>query len=1018
MKHIRFFLRDRICLLLFLLSSQLVYGQYNNTFVVVKNTDPNPFLSLTDPQMVGTLQWAIKSANAASGSSQILFAIPGPSPQTINMVYNLPRIVKPVKLDAKTGNIGDYPIIINGGGNVYDGFEFWPGSSGSIVTGFFIREFSIAGVMAYGNNTPIKIDVLNNKFLNVAYYNQGATAAIRLEGTQNCVIKGNYIGTDNISSNIGNQLTDGISTFYYQNIRNIIGSTQPGEQNVISYCQIDGIAIANALYNKMSGNIFFGNVRNGIEMWYWLSGSPDPRNNLKPFPLIQAHTTGSAGTLSGTAAPNDIVEVFKSTGPQTAITYLKTVTADAAGKWTVTGISVSSGDKFVSTATDKPSEAGQNTSELSNVYTVPNCSVDASFTYSSNPRQGTPVQFTPNSIVSGYQYSWKFGDGGTSNQTSPTYTYASAGSYTVTLTVTGGGCSNTSTNGIRVGVNCPVADFEPSEYCNSMHFSWRTTGGGGYNGNTYSWAFGDGATSSQVEPDHVYAATGTYDVTLTVRYSDCAPSVIVKPVYFIKAGSFSYTPPSPVLTGTTVNFSTPDASLGGTYAWSFGDVGTATGSAPTHVYTVPGTYTITYTVSFYRHVSAPCVYTSTQSIVVQSNDVTIPIPNCCQFTGLNKSGAFYMDEDRGTLVYKQTPSSTSTLTFPCFSGNGLDKVVSANATVFADNWVEGNTADPYPFESGEKGKWRPKEQYVYREVLNQQGENKNYTEGKFALAMFNWTQTTANSPQKWVKTTTTNKFSRNAQPLEDQNIINIRSTAKYGYNNTLSVLVAQNAADHTVAFEGFESVYGSGGAQTLEDNLPYTPSTGTVVFKDILSTPTYKVHTGSGSVKMIQNKYFLVGKINAANLALTGQQSVVVRVWLSNDKNIPSLDGKVSVAQSSSTYGTNAFPMNKISDAGDWSLYEAIISKNIPVTGDISYSIAVNEQNVFMDDARIQPIQSEMVCYVYDKVQRLVAVMDDQHYAMIYEYNAEGILIRKLKETTEGIKTISETQYNTKGVNR
>ncbi len=33
---------------------------------------------------------------------------------------------------------------------------------------------------------------------------------------------------------------------------------------------------------------------------------------------------------------------------------------------------------------------------------------------------------------------------------------------------------------------------------------------------SYAWAFGDGATSTAASPTHVYAASGTYQVTLTV----------------------------------------------------------------------------------------------------------------------------------------------------------------------------------------------------------------------------------------------------------------------------------------------------------------------------------------------------------------------------------------------------------------------------------------------------------------------------------------------------------------------
>jgi PKD repeat protein len=132
------------------------------------------------------------------------------------------------------------------------------------------------------------------------------------------------------------------------------------------------------------------------------------------------------------------------------------------------------------------------------------------------------VQFTNYSLVMENTQSrlWDFGDGTTSTAASPSHTYTSAGIYTVSLTTTdNAGNSDTKTKSNYIYVNqTPTLNAE---------FHARTRTGKGrtsikfYNeshgGVTRRlWSFGDGTTSTQVEPTHVYYTPGTYNVTLTV----------------------------------------------------------------------------------------------------------------------------------------------------------------------------------------------------------------------------------------------------------------------------------------------------------------------------------------------------------------------------------------------------------------------------------------------------------------------------------------------------------------------
>ncbi len=80
---------------------------------------------------------------------------------------------------------------------------------------------------------------------------------------------------------------------------------------------------------------------------------------------------------------------------------------------------------------------------------------------------------------------------------------------------------------------------------------------------------------------------------------------------------------------------------------------------------------------------------------------------------------------------------------------------------------------------------------------------------------------------------------------------------------------------------------------------------------------------------------------------------------------------------------------------------------------DISIYLGTNSGACLFDDIRIHPANGSFVSYVYDPVSlKLVATLDDNNYATIYEYDDEGTLLRVKKETERGIMTIKESREN------
>src|SRR5690606_25454169 len=67
--------------------------------------------------------------------------------------------------------------------------------------------------------------------------------------------------------------------------------------------------------------------------------------------------------------------------------------------------------------------------------------------------------------------------------------------------------------------------------------------------------------------------------------------------------------------------------------------------------------------------------------------------------------------------------------------------------------------------------------------------------------------------------------------------------------------------------------------------------------------------------------------------------------------------------------------------------------------------------NCYVDDIRIYPVNANMKSFVYNPVnQRLMATLDENNFATIYEYDQEGNLIRTKKETEQGVMTIMESR--------
>jgi len=206
----------------------------------------------------------------------------------------------------------------------------------------------------------------------------------------------------------------------------------------------------------------------------------------------------------------------------------------------------------------------------------------------------TNITFTNNSTGALY-YQWLYGDGLSGTATNPIHSYEITGSATVTLIAFGvGGCADTMVRPNYVTVLLPHAQFTPSYTCsNSLQVNFTDNSNGA---DTWSWHFGDGATSTTQNPTHTYASGGTDTVTLTVHNNTtgCNDTYILiinltsAIVPFLQAADSTTCKNTPVVFNTSSFFVS--------YLWNFGD-GTVNfaGSSTSHTYSTAGVYTVKVT---------------------------------------------------------------------------------------------------------------------------------------------------------------------------------------------------------------------------------------------------------------------------------------------------------------------------------------------------------------------------------------------------------------------------------------
>lgn len=252
--------------------------------------------------------------------------------------------------------------------------------------------------------------------------------------------------------------------------------------------------------------------------------------------------------------------------------------------------------------------------------------------FTANPTGGCQplnVSFNNTTNAVATYYEWNFGDGGTSNDYSPTHRFErlkdNDTTYTVRLrAISNKGCDASATAPVLLrGQLVASFDLQQNEACSGQPFSIVNSSKGKVD--TYDWDFdGDGSSATpNAQFTHVFTNPGpnpvTRTITLSIGNKNCSAqaqrSIIIypNPVTAFSADKTEGCQP------LTVTFTNIQASPGALYQWNFGDSATSIEYNPKHTFSNLTENEITYTVTLKAQYAEHCKADTSINITVYAH---------------------------------------------------------------------------------------------------------------------------------------------------------------------------------------------------------------------------------------------------------------------------------------------------------------------------------------------------------------------------------------------------------------
>ena len=213
---------------------------------------------------------------------------------------------------------------------------------------------------------------------------------------------------------------------------------------------------------------------------------------------------------------------------------------------------------------------------------------------------------TSTAAITGYKYTWFFGDGNyaITSQKVYTHTYQGSGQFDVSLAITdSSGCSDTLTKPAYIKIQKVKANFSFSPHkkgCTPFKIIFNNLTNPANSGNQYLWKFGDGSISHATNPNHNYTSSGIYSPTLIVNSpAGCVDSISKYDSIVVKTGptvDFSVSDTFGCQAPFAVTFKDTVANAT-SWKWNFGDGNQSSASNPVHTYQDTGVFSVSLQVT-------------------------------------------------------------------------------------------------------------------------------------------------------------------------------------------------------------------------------------------------------------------------------------------------------------------------------------------------------------------------------------------------------------------------------------